>query len=280
MLIDFTRNKSHSFPLSFIVSLQRGEQRVVGAALLPAAYEIVGRGSLWIGDRNLNAVVGGLHEFMGQVRHERRERRGFHQFVEGETVALCEKFRVGHGFQVDRFPEAHITHEQHILAVHLREGEGFAPGEAVSSGEGKAQMFLAAALAAVRFTLRGEGQCDQLVGPVVQAAKQFIDLGDLGLNGHAGVDAAEFRGEKPYRCRRAAPQRNRPVSAVKFPRPAGEGSRARQHILCKLQHILSIFIECQTVFGPVKEGDLQLILQFLHAAAQGRLGEMQDFGRL
>lgn len=129
------------------------------------------------------------------------------------------------------------------------------------------------------FLIHFAGKDDKLISFPAQPGEQLLLFTDFGKNRHVGIQAGEDRENVPQGSGGAGPHPDGAAAKIK-------GTDMINHILRLPEDFLSvfhchpgIFIELDFIFPAGKKRNLQLRLQFLHGTAQGRLRQMQLFGR-
>ena len=122
-------------------------------------------------------------------------------------------------------------------------------------------------------------QDDQLIDAVPQALEEHVVFPQLRGDRPVRVEVRQDRRDVPERHRRAGADEDRALAAV-------EGLDAADQVLALVQDLpgvfrrhAAVFVERDLVLLPVEQRDLQLRLQPLHGAAEGRLGQVQALRR-
>ena len=122
------------------------------------------------------------------------------------------------------------------------------------------------------------GQDNHLIEVVPEAVQQKLIVLHLGGDGHFRIQLRNQRDQLHQRGWRAAADRDGALAAVERTHLVHQVLRLFHHPAGLLNGKPAVFVEGDFVLLPVKQGYLQLLLQLLHRAAQGRLREVQLFG--
>ena len=175
-------------------------------------------------------------------------------------------------------PEADLRPQQKIEAVQLGKAQRLPPGQGVPGGHARRQGLPQEGQAEQALSLRRPGQHADIAGPAGHPGGDVRRLRQGGGDGPARKAAGEQGQEGPQRGGGAGLHGHGVQPGVEGAhlglRPPG-GGQHRPGLGHRLEPGL---VELQPVFPPAEQRHAEGLLQALHGAGEGGLGDMQRLG--
>ena len=172
-------------------------------------------------------------------------------------------------------PHAQIVVQKHRLPGKLLEPHRRSGAQRVILRHGDEQLLRGKPAANDAVALHGTVGDDEPALPADKRVLQLVDGHDFCVDGAVGIEVSQLRRQVPHGRGGAGADGDGVQAAGVGPKLQRKPLRLREKRLCLLDGLVSDGAEHHPILPPVKQRNVQLLLQPLHGAGERRLGYVQ-----